>query len=94
MRKNVNDVICRCEEIAEAEIREAIRNFGLTTVDEIKRLTRAAMGLCQGRSCEPTIRRILAEETNKKVSEILPLTRRPPIRPIKIESLAEKWEGE
>lgn len=94
MGKKVNNVICRCEEISEQEIRDAIRKFDLRTVDEVKRLTRAGMGLCQGRTCAPLLTKMIAEETNKKVSELLPLSKRPPIRPIKIEFLAEEGERE
>lgn len=87
MGKKVNNAICRCEEITEQEIRDAIRKFDLRTVDEVKRLTRAGMGLCQGRTCTPLLTKILAEETNKKVNELLPSSKRPPVRPIKIEFL-------
>jgi len=38
--KKVNNIICRCEEVTEEEIREAIKKFNLKTVDEVKRLTR------------------------------------------------------
>lgn len=89
MEKKVNDIICRCEEITEQEIRDAIRKFSLRTVDEVKRLTRAGMGLCQGRTCGLLVEKIISEETNKKVSEIFPSKKRPPVRPIKIGLLAK-----
>jgi len=44
MGKKVNKIICRCEEITEQEIRDAIRKFNLETGDEVKRVTRAGMG--------------------------------------------------
>ena len=88
MGKETNDIICRCEEITEQEIREAIREFDLRTVDDLKRLTRAGMGLCQGRSCARLTARILSEETNIKISELLPSSKRPPLRPVKIGLLA------
>ena len=90
MRKKVNNIICRCEEITEQEIRDAIRKFNLGTVDEVKRLTRAGMGLCQGRTCTSLLEKIIAEETNKKVNELLPPSKRPPVRPIKIEFLTRE----
>ena len=40
-------IICRCQEVTEKEILEAIAD-GATTVDGVKRRTRACMGLCQG----------------------------------------------
>ena len=45
-----NTMICRCEDITLTEIRKAI-NEGYRTIDEIKRVTRAGMGPCQGRTC-------------------------------------------
>lgn len=93
MEEKKDTIVCRCEELTEQEVRDTIRRFKLRTVDEVKRLTRAGMGLCQGRTCEPLIKRIMAEEINKKVSEILPLTKRPPIQPINIKSLAGEEEG-
>ena len=69
MGKKVNNTICRCEEITEQEIRDAIRKFNLRTVDAVKRLTRAGMGLCEGRTCASLLTKIIAEETNKKVGK-------------------------
>lgn len=92
--KETNNIICRCEEVTEQELRDAIRELDLRTADDAKRLTRAGMGLCQGRTCEPLIKRILAEEIGTKVSELLPLSRRPPLRPVKIGLLATEEEKE
>jgi NAD(P)H-nitrite reductase large subunit len=86
----VDDIICRCEEITEQEIRDAIRQFDLRTVNDVKRLTGASMGLCQGRSCEPLIKRIMAQETNRGLNQVQPLSRRPPTKPIKLEALAQE----
>lgn len=82
-------IVCRCEEITERDIREAIRTFGLTSVNEVKRITRAGMGLCQGRSCEQLVKRIIAEETGRKLEEIPSGTKRPPIVPVKVETIAK-----
>jgi len=90
MRKETNNIICRCEEVTEEEIREAIKKFDLKTMDEVKRITRAGMGLCQGRTCGPLIEKIISEETDKKISELLPYSKRPPVRPVKIGLLVKK----
>ena len=50
-------IICRCEEITYGEIKQAIRD-GATTLDGIKRVTRAGKGLCQGRTCRTLITQI------------------------------------
>ena len=54
-------VICRCETVTEAEIVEAVRR-GATTVDGVKRRTRAGMGRCQGGFCSPRVMEIIARE--------------------------------
>ncbi len=57
------NIICRCEVVTEAEIRDAIRRpVGATSIDGVKRRTRAGMGRCQGGFCSPRVAEILAEE--------------------------------
>ena len=64
-------VICRCETITEGEIVDAIRRpCGATTVDGVKRRTRAGMGRCQGGFCGPKVIGILARELGVPVSSI------------------------
>lgn len=72
-------LICRCEEVSKKDILWAIEH-GADSVDEIKRITRSGMGLCQGRTCGCLVARILAEETHLKASDVLPGSRRPPVR--------------
>lgn len=55
-------IICRCEEVSEAEIVEAIHR-GHTTLDGIKFYTRSQMGRCQGGFCSHKIIRIIMRET-------------------------------
>lgn len=62
-------VVCRCEEISEAEIVEAIRH-GHVTLDGIKFYTRAQMGRCQGGFCTARILRIIMRETGLSAREI------------------------
>jgi NAD(P)H-nitrite reductase large subunit len=76
-------IICRCEEVTRAEILDAIRN-GAASVNAVKRWTRAGMGLCQGKSCSGLVSQILAEELGIQLSEILPATARPPVRPVRL----------
>lgn len=80
-------IICRCEEVTEEEVREAIRN-GASDVDAIKRVTRAGMGLCQQHTCYRLVAKIISEMTGKPVSEIAPFTKRPPVRALPAEVLA------
>lgn len=89
MRKEKSLLICRCEEITEEEIREAVRQ-GAGNVDAVKRRTRAGMGLCQAKTCYKLVAYIISEETKKPLSEIVPATMRPPLRPIPIKILSAK----
>ena len=76
----VNDlVICRCEEVTEADLKKVIRQ-GAVRMNEVKRLTRAGMGLCQGKTCGRLVTGILAQETHRPLKEIKPSTSRPPTR--------------
>jgi len=80
-------VVCRCEEVTEEEVRQCIAE-GCKTLREIKLATRAGMGLCQGRTCNKIISRILAEETGESLNEIKPAGYRPPLRPLSLDILA------
>jgi bacterioferritin-associated ferredoxin len=80
-------VICRCEEITKGEIKEAVRN-GMRTLNGIKRITRAGMGLCQGQTCQQLVARILTEELGLAAADIDPTTARGPVRPLKLEVFA------
>ena len=63
--KDYGHVVCRCEVVSEAEIREAIRrNPGAKDLDGVKRRVRAGMGRCQMGFCTPKIMQILHEELN------------------------------
>jgi glycerol-3-phosphate dehydrogenase len=65
------NVICRCEMVTEGEILDAIhRPLGATTLDGVKRRTRAGMGRCQAGFCSPKTVEILARELGKDMSEI------------------------
>lgn len=71
-------IVCRCEEVTAFEIRRAIAE-GATDLTGVKRRTRAGMGLCQGRTCENLIARILAEELGKRAADIDAASARPPV---------------
>ena len=80
-------VICRCEEITRGEIINAIRN-GMRTLNGVKRITRAGMGLCQGQTCQRLVAQILTEELRLSAAEIDPTTARGPVRPLRLEVFA------
>ena len=64
-------IICRCETITEGEILDAIhRPLGATTLDGIKRRTRAGMGRCQAGFCTPKVMDLLARELGLELKDI------------------------
>lgn len=80
--------VCRCEEVTIDEVKDAIK-AGARTVDDIKRATRAGMGLCQSKTCYLNIAKILSEELKKPMTEIKPIKIRNPVRPVKVEVLSD-----
>jgi glycerol-3-phosphate dehydrogenase len=65
------NIICRCEMITEGEILEAIhRPLGATSLDGIKRRTRAGMGRCQAGFCAPKTMEILSRELQLDLTQI------------------------
>jgi NAD(P)H-nitrite reductase large subunit len=79
--------VCRCEEVNAAEIRQAIA-AGARTINDVKRRTRAGMGLCQGVYCLEHVGRILATEIGATREDIVPMTARPPVRLLTLAALA------
>ncbi len=64
-------VVCRCEQVTEGEIRDAIESpLHPRSVDAIKRRTRAGMGRCQGGFCEVAVAKMLAEAQKFKLDEV------------------------
>ena len=64
-------IVCRCEQVTEAEIRACIRRpVGARNMDAVKRRTRAGMGRCQGGFCSPRVLEILAEELGVNPTEV------------------------
>ncbi|MEW6264005.1 MAG: (2Fe-2S)-binding protein [Thermodesulfobacteriota bacterium] len=80
-------VICRCEEITKGEIKAAVRS-GLRTLNGVKRVTRAGMGLCQGQTCQRLVTQILAGELGLPPDGIEPATARAPVRPVRLSVFA------
>lgn len=74
-------------DISEQEIREAIHH-GARSFDAVKRVTRAGMGLCQGRTCQHLIERLIIQETQASATDLPPLSVRPPLRPTKLTVIA------
>lgn len=65
------NIICRCEQVSEGEILDAIHGvLGAKTLDGVKRRTRAGMGRCQSGFCSPRVMELLARELSLDLREI------------------------
>jgi hypothetical protein len=60
---------------------------GPVNPDQIKRLTRAGMGPCQGRRCREQVALLLAEAGDAPVDTIALASYRPPVRPLPLSVL-------
>ena len=64
-------IVCRCEQISEGEILDAIhRNPGARDIDGVKRRTRSGMGRCQGGFCGPQVMALLSRELGIGMEEV------------------------
>jgi len=89
--KDVETLICRCEDITRERILSCIAG-GCKTLDEIKRVTRAGMGPCQGRTCRNLIAAELSRIYGLPMEDILMPEFRPPVKPISMGVLADAYE--
>ncbi|MCJ7836533.1 (2Fe-2S)-binding protein [Cuneatibacter sp. NSJ-177] len=84
-------ILCRCEDLTREQILECIEG-GCHTIDEIKRVTRAGMGPCQGRTCRMLIAQELSNYYHIPLEDVLMPTFRPPTKPVTMGILADAYE--
>ncbi len=70
--------LCRCECVSDVAVAGAIAE-GNRTINDVKRRTRAGMGICQGIFCVDQIAVALVE-AGMNLAGIEPMTSRPPTR--------------
>ena len=64
-------IVCRCEQITEGEIIHAIvTNPKATTIDAVKRRTRAGMGRCQGGFCQTAVAELISRYSNIEFEKV------------------------
>ena len=80
-------IVCRCEDVTVAELREAVE-LGARDTRSAKLLCRAGMGLCQGRQCGYAVRRLVAELAGLPEQPDLG-ARRPVVHPVPLGMVAE-----
>lgn len=79
--------VCRCEEVSEQTLLDAI-DSGASSLDDLKRRTRAGMGLCQGAYCLAQMAELLASRSGQPVGSMRPMTYRPPAGGVTLAALA------
>lgn len=67
---------------------------GRSSQDQIKRLTRAGMGHCQGKRCRDHSAMLLAESASCNLAAIIPGSYRTPVRPLSLSILWPEDESE
>lgn len=66
-----DQLICRCEQVPRGRIMDSLqRKIPVTTIDGVKRRTRAGQGRCQGTFCGPRVRSLLASELGTEEGNI------------------------
>lgn len=93
MDENKDTIICRCEDITREQILQCIKD-GYCTIDEIKKITRAGMGPCQGRTCRLLIAQELSRYFKIPMEDVMMPTFRPPVKPISMGMLADAYKEE
>ncbi|MBL8967336.1 MAG: NAD(P)/FAD-dependent oxidoreductase [Spirochaetaceae bacterium] len=64
-------IVCRCEEVSEGEIRDALRSpLPAASLDAVKRRARPGMGRCHGGFCTPRVMEIVADELGIPLDEV------------------------
>ena len=93
--KNIENgtVICRCEDITKGEILRAV-DQGARDINQIKSWTRLGMGPCQGRTCQYSTSKIVAEYLNCEIDDLGYLAGRSPIRPVPLDRVIGDFDYE
>ena len=81
-------IVCRCEEVTVAQIREAAR-LGGEDPNRAKIFTRCGMGPCQGRMCGPTVAALIARQSGISIRDVGTYRIRIPVRPVPLMALAQ-----
>lgn len=81
-------VVCRCENITAATLRQTVRDTGADEINRLKALCRIGMGRCQGRMCGVAAAELLAHCTGQPVAQVGRLRGQAPIKPIPMQLIA------
>ena len=80
-------VVCRCEEVTRGAIDAAAAET--TDLNVVKGLTRAGMGLCQGKTCQRQVAATIAARHGIPIASVPMATPRFPLRPVPMGAIAD-----
>lgn len=86
-RPTGDTIVCRCEEVTAAQVRETVK-LGCSGPNQMKAFLRCGMGPCQGRFCGLTVAEIIAEERGVPTKEVGYYRLRFPTKPLTLGELA------
>jgi NADPH-dependent 2,4-dienoyl-CoA reductase/sulfur reductase-like enzyme len=89
-------IVCRCEEVEHAAVREAVTDLGADDLRSVKLTTRCGMGYCQGRMCGEAVRAIVTDELGTAPTDAAALSTPPILVPVplaRIAALVERPRG-
>ncbi|MGV2909484.1 FAD/NAD(P)-dependent oxidoreductase [Achromobacter sp. AGC25] len=86
-RPTGDTIVCRCEEVTAAQVRETVK-LGCSGPNQMKAFLRCGMGPCQGRFCGLTVAEIIAEERGVPTQEVGYYRLRFPTKPLTLGELA------
>ena len=78
------------EQMSSRSLQTLVKD-GPVNPDQVKRLTRAGMGHCQGRRCREQVSLLLAEQSHTEVADVPIMSYRPPVRPLPLKVM---WDHE
>ena len=83
--------LCRCESISRGEFERQLQlNPHVVSADAAKLLTRAGMGMCQGRLCGDNVTRTIARQRGLTVAEVGAFQAQAPVKPIQLDVLCSR----
>jgi bacterioferritin-associated ferredoxin len=84
-------ILCLCRDVTAEDVERAVAE-GYGDLETLKRFTGACTGPCQGKTCLESIRRLVADLTGRALEDVPAPPRRPPVRPVRLGTLAAEDE--
>ena len=83
-------LVCRCEEVPVAAVRDAVANLGAADPRTVRSLTRVGMGWCQGRICASACARLVVGLTGEALTagDLEAVSRRTFAAPLELSRIA------